>query len=43
MQNLHGKSTIQVESEQWIHSPHQTQLENTLGEHIRNQGNPLGT
>ncbi len=44
MQNLHGKSTIQVESEQWtVHSPHQTQLENTLGEHIGNQGNALGT
>jgi hypothetical protein len=44
MQNLHAKSTIQVESEQWtVHSPHQTQLENTLGEHIGNQGNPLGT
>jgi len=33
-----------VESEQWIvHSPHQTLLENTLGEHIGNQGNILGT
>jgi hypothetical protein len=43
-QNLHGKSCVQVESEQWIvHSPHQTQLENTLREHIKNQGNILGT
>jgi hypothetical protein len=42
-QNLHGKSYVQVESEQWtVHSPHQTQLENTLGEHIRNQRNMLG-
>jgi hypothetical protein len=26
-----------------VHSPHQTQLENSLGEHIGNQGNILGT
>jgi hypothetical protein len=26
--NLHGKSTVQVESDKWIvHSPHQTQFE----------------